>query len=260
MSSVSGMESRAPKRSGGDGTTAAMLSLLDGFRLEQRGVSFALPLSVQRLVAFLAVHRRPVQRLFVAGHLWIDSSEQHANANLRTALWRLRNLGFPLVEATRSELSLAPSVVVDLHECDAEARRVLERREPPGSGELAASLLGGDLLPDWYDDWVLIERERYRQLRLHALELLSEDLAVAGHYAAAVEAGLACVSAEPLRESAHRALVRVHLAEGNPGEAIRQYRLYRRLVHDELGLEPSDELNRLVEFLPIGDGVVTRKR
>jgi DNA-binding SARP family transcriptional activator len=90
--------------------------------------------------------------------------------------------------------------------------------------------------------------------------MLCEDLASADHYAAAVEAGLACVSAEPLRESAHRALVKVYLAEGNPGEAIRQYKLYRKLVHEELGLEPSDELNRLVAFLPIGDGVVTRKR
>ena len=239
-------------------TRETALSLLNGFRLEHRGEPFALSLGVQRLVAFLAVHNRPVQRLFVACHLWIDSSEQHANANLRTALWRLRQLDFPIVDSTRSQLSLAAGIVVDLHESDAHARRLLQRRSP-APDDLDPALLDGDLLPDWYDDWVLIERERFRQLRLHALELLCEDLAAAGFYAAAVEAGLACVSAEPLRESAHRALVRVHLAEGNPGEAIRQYKLYRKLVYDELGLAPSAELERLVESLPVGDGVVTRR-
>jgi DNA-binding SARP family transcriptional activator len=236
------------------------LALLHGFRLELNGGVFQLPLGIQRLVAFLAVHNRPLQRLFVAGNLWIDSPEEHANANLRTALWRLRHLGFRLVDSTRSHLTLAPGVVVDLHESTARARRVLRHERMPALEDVDATLLGGDLLPDWYDDWVLIERERFRQLRLHALETLCEDLAADGSYAAAVEAGLACVAAEPLRESAHRALIKVHLAEGNLGEAIRQYRLYRVLVLDELGLAPSAAMERMVESLPIGDGVVTRQR
>jgi DNA-binding SARP family transcriptional activator len=66
------------------------------------------------------------------------------------------------------------------------------------------------------------------------------------------------VAAEPLRESAHRALIRIHLAEGNPAEAIRQYRLYRRLAFDGLGITPSAEMVRLVEPLTTGEAVVTR--
>ena len=247
-----------------DGRDAAgpelTLALLRGFRLELNGGVFQLPLGIQRLVAFLAVHNRPLQRLFVAGNLWIDSPEEHANANLRTALWRLRHLGFRLVDSTRSHLVLAPGVVVDLHESTAHARRVLRHEGSSSLEDVDATLLGGDLLPDWYDDWVLIERERFRQLRLHALETLCEDLAAEGSYAAAVEAGLACVAAEPLRESAHRALIKVHLAEGNPVEAIRQYRLYRTLVLDELGLPPSPAMQRMLESLPIGDEMVTRQR
>ena len=236
---------------GPEGSNRLELSLLHGFRLEFDGCPVELPLGTQRLVAFLAVHHRPLQRLFVAGSLWIDKSEEHANANLRTALWRLRRLDVPLVDAGRSQLGLTPGVTVDLHEVGVRARTVLRHEGSSELEPLDLLLFDGDLLADWYDEWVLIERERFRQLRLHALETLCEDLAEAGSYASAVEAGLACVAAEPLRESAHRALIKVHLAEGNPGEAIRQYRLFRRLVLDPLGLEPSAAMQGVVGSLPI---------
>ena len=108
------------------------------------------------------------------------------------------------------------------------------------------SALCGDLLPGWYDDWIVLERERFRQLRLRALDTLCERLAEAGCLDAALEAGLAAVAGEPLRESSHRAVVRVHLADGNVAEAIRQYRLYRQLLHDHLGLEPSGQMTELL--------------
>jgi DNA-binding SARP family transcriptional activator len=228
------------------------LSLLRGFSLERDGHQVALPLATQRLVAFLAVHRRPLERLFVAGSLWMDRSEEHANASLRTALWRLRRLDLPLIVSTRSRLVLAPTVTVDLHELTARAEEVLRRQGTPTLAPLDKLLFDGDVLSDWYEDWVLLERERFRQLRLHALEALCEDLTGARSYAAAVEAGLACVAAEPLRESGHRALIKAHLAEGNPGEAIRQYALFRKLVLEQLGLEPSEEMLRVVGSLPIG--------
>jgi DNA-binding SARP family transcriptional activator len=223
------------------------LGLLQGFRLERDGESFPLPLGIQRLVAFLAVHNRPLLRLFVAGNLWLDSNEEHANANLRTALWRLHRLGFNLVDASRSHLSLAPGVVVDLHDVNGRAREVLRQDAVPTRDDLDAILGGGDLLPDWYDDWVLVEREHFRHLRLLALETLCSDLAGAGSYAAAVEAGLACIAAEPLRESAHRALIGAHLVEGNRVEAIRQFRHYEKLVLDELGVEPSATIQRMLD-------------
>jgi DNA-binding SARP family transcriptional activator len=233
------------------------LTLLRGFRLEWHGATVDLPLGSQRLVAFLALHRRPLQRAFVAGNLWIDGTEEHANASLRTTVWRLNQLEFQLVESSRNQLRLTPGVSVDLHETDARARQVLRHE---GSTALLPSdslLFEGDLLTDWYDDWVLIDRERFRQLRLHALETLCEDLAAVGSYGFAVEAGMACVAAEPLRESAHRALINVHRAEGNHGEAIRQYELYRRLVEEQLGLGPSAALKQLVGSLGDRDDVVT---
>jgi DNA-binding SARP family transcriptional activator len=243
-----GVRSRRPRRA--PETTRSRLSLLAGFALDVDGQPVRLPLSAQRVVAFVALHERPLQRVFVAGNLWLDASEERANASLRTALWRLRQPGCTLVEATTTHVALAPGVEVDVREAGERARRVL-RREEPAADDLAALCYVGDLLPDWYDDWVLIERERIRQTRLHALEALCLELTDRRRFAEATEAGLAAVAGEPLRESAHRALVRAHLAEGNPGEAIRQFRLLRRLLHDQLGLEPSAAMCELVEALPV---------
>src|SRR5262249_34948935 len=106
-------------------------------------------------------------------------------------------------------------------------------------------------LPDWYDDWVVIERERFRQLRLHALEALCETLTAERQFGLAVEAGLACVAADPLRGSAHRVLSSAPLAAGNAAEARRQDRLFWNLSEVHLGAPPSDTIERLVATLPV---------
>lgn len=233
--------------SGLPGPPATSLALLQGFELRDHGAVVGLPLSAQRVLAFVALQERPLHRLHVAGNLWVDSSQDQANANLRTALWRLRRPRCSLVAATSTHLALAANVAVDVHDTAARAQRALQHRA--GQADLTVLCGAGDLLPDWYDDWLLVERERFRQLRLHALEALCDDLALAGFYAAATEAGLAAVSGEPLRESAHRALVKTHLAEGNVAEALRQYRVFRELIERELGIEPSDNMEQLVRPL-----------
>jgi DNA-binding SARP family transcriptional activator len=227
------------------------LSLLRGFELYAGDKSVPVPLSAQRLIAFLALYGRPLQRLHVAGCLWLESTQEHANANLRTALWRLRRPGCAVVAATATELSLASNVAVDVHETEDAAQRALAHEG--SQSDLERLCLAGELLPGWYDDWLLIERERLRQLRAHALECLCDDLAAEGEFAAATAAGLSAVSAEPLRESAHRVLIRAHLAEGNVGEAIRQYRIYRHLVRAQLGIEPSSQLRELMRGIRLPD-------
>jgi DNA-binding SARP family transcriptional activator len=87
-----------------------------------------------------------------------------------------------------------------------------------------------------------MERERVRQRVLHALEALSGKLANIGRFADAVDAAILAVSAEPLRESAQRALIVAHVAEGNLVEAYRCYRSYCDLLHRELGVAPSGDL------------------
>jgi DNA-binding SARP family transcriptional activator len=224
------------------------VTLLNGFELVCDGDSVPLPMSVQRLVAFLALHRHPLLRPHVAASLWLDTSDARACASLRSVLWRLHRSGLGVIEATDQRLRLGPDVHVDLHEAEALARQAL--RDDCAEGlDVDPSLLAHDLLPDWYDDWVLIERECFRQLRLWALDALCDRLLHEGRLREALEAGLSSVAGEPLRESAHRALVRVHLADGNPGEAIRQYRFCRRLLREHLGIEPSDQMQQLIRGL-----------
>ncbi|HVM58382.1 MAG TPA: BTAD domain-containing putative transcriptional regulator [Gaiellaceae bacterium] len=228
------------------------LALLGTFELECEGARVRLPMSAQRLVAFVALQEHPVLRTYAAGSLWPDTSDARAHANLRSALWRLHRCGHRVIDATGDRLRLDPAVRVDLHEAEALARRCLVDGVDL---ELEPSALGGDLLPDWYEEWVLLERERFRSLRLRALDALCERLMHAGRLDDALDAGHAAVAGEPLRESAHRALVRVHLAEGNTGEAIRQYRLFRRLLRDHLGLEPSGRMEELMRGISTIDTV-----
>lgn len=225
------------------------LQLLGGFELRLENQVLAVTSGSQRLVVLLALHQRLLPRAYVAGVLWPDVPTGRANANLRAGLWRLPAPCQRAVEQSAQHLRLAVDVTVDLHVATALAQRLLDpmqRCTAEEFGGVARVELSDELLPTWYDDWVLMERERFHQLRLHALEALCERLTIAGRYGEAVDAGLAAVSAEPLRESAHRTLIKTHLAEGNHSEANRQYQRCRRLLADELGVQPSNALRELV--------------
>ena len=222
------------------------LDLLGGFELTCDDRVIDLPSSAQRLLAFLALRDRPLLRTNVAGVLWNETTDEKSCASLRSSLWRLRRSGYDLVEARRADLRLSPQVRVDVRQMIEMTHELLSQRSGARYLDLDDNELGGDLLPDWYDDWVLIERERLRQLRLHALEALAIRRLEAGRHGEAAGAALSAVSIEPLRESAQRVLIRVHLAEGNVGEAMRQYRSYKELILEELGLAPSEQIESLM--------------
>jgi DNA-binding SARP family transcriptional activator len=224
---------------------------MDGFELVCDGEPVQCPLTAQRLLAFLGLHDRPLQRLFVAGKLWTDSTEERALASLRSAIYRAnRPAAPPLVRVVDSRLLLDAEVRVDVREASAQAHRLIDG-EACEDASRAGALLGGELLPDWYDDWLIIERERFRQLRLHGLEALSARLLERERFGEAAEAALSAIAGEPLRESAHRALIRSHLAQGNVGEATRQYRLFCGLARDHLRVPPSALLEALMA--PLGE-------
>jgi DNA-binding SARP family transcriptional activator len=227
-----------------------LLTMLGGFDLRSHGERIVLPPSAERVVAYLAIHQGPASRLNVAGTLWIDVPEDRAMANLRSALWRIRRPGVTIVESVGERLSLAGYVEVDFRELTSAARRLLDGAAGTDSAQLERLATSSDLLGDWYEDWVLLEREHFRQLRLQALERLALELADHGQFGRAAETALAAVASEPLRESAHRALISVHLAQGNRGEAIRQYCIYMRLMLEELDLEPSRQMDELIGLIP----------
>ena len=233
-------------------SSSLQLRLMGGFELRCAGNAVPLPLSAQRVLAFLALHDSPLMRAYLGEVLWPESHRRRAGANLRSAIWRTRQTGHDLFEASSNQLMLAPAIAVDIRERRALARRLLDRSvecSPSDLGLEAVAALSVELLPDWFDEWLLLERERWNQLRLHALEALTERLLAADEYSQAVEAALAAVWVEPLRESAHRLLIRVHTAEGNWSEALSQYQRYRRLLQRELGIAPTEQMEDLIRAL-----------
>jgi DNA-binding SARP family transcriptional activator len=226
------------------------VAVLGQFRLMQGMRVVRVPRASQRLLAFLALRGRIVERAVLAGALWPEASEPHAYSSLRTALTRLQRTARMAVTTSQLELGLAEGVTVDIQHAKTLARRLLDPAIRPTPGDLGTSAvmaLSADLLPDWYDDWVLVEAEDWRQLRLHALEALADHLTAAGRWGEAAVAARAAVRGEPLRETSHAALIRVFLAEGNVSEAMREFTIYRALLYDELGLEPTPRLCRLIQ-------------
>jgi len=228
---------------------AASVTLLGTWRATVAGAEVTVPAACQRIVALLGLSGR-LSRPYLAGTLWGDLDDVRALRRLRSTLWRLPAAARPLIEVTDTALRLAPGVDVDVARVTAMAHALTEGGREVAPDEALALLSGPDLLVGWYDDWVVPEQERINQLRVHALEALADRLTAGRHFGAAIEAGFAAIRADPLRESAHRIVIRAHLAEGNPASALRQYDRYRRLLHSQLGLDhPSPDMVALVESI-----------
>jgi DNA-binding SARP family transcriptional activator len=178
----------------------------------------------------------------------MDHTEARAAANLRSALWRLNQSGVDLLDCDGRMLELASDVEVDVRRMIATGRGAADvagRSDTPIEA-LDPAAMAQELLPDWYDDWVILDRERLRQLRLHLLDLMCTRLTALGRFLDAIDVGLVAIAAEPLRESAHRAVIEAHLAEGNLGEARRQYEIYGNVLRDAACGEPSAALRALL--------------
>jgi DNA-binding SARP family transcriptional activator len=220
------------------------LSLLDGFCLRHHNHEITPSPGEQRLLAFLAV-RGNTRRALVAGTLWPEVTDVQALASLRTALWRLHRAYPTVVATTHDVLMLDSAVTVDLT-CLFE---VMDDVFHGSDNQIELLLnLHGELLPGWYDDWVLYERTRLRQLWLHAVELAGTRRLSAGDHLTALRAGLEAVRADPWRESAHRLVAQVHQAEGNHMDAIQQIDACRALLADS-GITASAQLRQLADTL-----------
>jgi DNA-binding SARP family transcriptional activator len=223
------------------GTTR--LELVNGPRLIDAGATVPIPEGSKQLLALVALEAGPVDRRDAAERLWPDADLSRAGGNLRSALWRLRRAGVDVVTAESTWIGLRPDVRVDVDWWQGWADRLGRGLSDDDTLRIPAGYIEVlNLLPGWYDDWVIVQREAIRHRVLHALETLSRHLSARGRHAEAVEAAMTAVCADPFRESAQRALIATHLQEGNRIEAERALRSYAELLRLELGVTPSAEL------------------
>ncbi|WP_141305628.1 AfsR/SARP family transcriptional regulator, partial [Sinomonas atrocyanea] len=170
-----------------------------------------------------------------------------AASSLRATVFRISHQLPGLLAEDRDPLCLSDEVRVDAHALRDAAQGALTGTEPlPGLAELLGY---AELLPGWYEDWLLYEQERFRQLRMAALEAHAARLLGEGRHQAAIAAALHAAAIEPLDESAQALLIRGQVSAGNEAGAYRTYEDFRKRLAQEMGLEPSD---RLTQLLPAG--------
>jgi DNA-binding SARP family transcriptional activator len=220
------------------------VEVLHQFRVLRDSHHVWLPLGSQQLVARLVVEDRPCARAAMATVLWPERSDRDAATQLRRALWRLNRDVPGLIDRESRQLCLSAGVDVDLAEIHRLAEAVATGTQRVSAH--AVRLLESDLLSDWADPWLMSHRESLRQVRLHTLEALARNDLEAGRPGSALNAALAAVARDPLRESAHRIVIAAHLAEGNASEALRHYAQFRDLLWRELNLRPSTQLQAML--------------
>ncbi len=240
--------------------------LFGGVRVERDNLDGDLHLTrrVQALLAYLLLQPRPHPREVLADLLWGEQDASRARSCLSTTLWRLRRAladgGYTdnlLVTTPAGEVGIdrEQGVWLDVATFESEARRVM--RQPPNAAtatnvaalEGALHLYTGDLLEGFYDDWALRERERIRSLYLSSLHYLLRYYQHQGDSARALTYGTGILDLDPLREDIHRAVIRLYLAAGQRTQALRQYDACRRLLAEELGIDPMPETQRLLPLL-----------
>lgn len=222
------------------------LNLLGYWQLRLNGRPQEVGSRQQRLITALAILGSR-SRAFLADRLWPDSPESQAAGNLRASVFRVSHQLPHLLQASPGSLALQPHVEVDVH----QVRTLMRQIEVGGDlkslpTDAVETLRAADLLPGWYEDWVIYEQERLRQQRLDALETLARRCLARGDLSSAKDAASAAVAMEPLRESAHLLLVRSHLAEGNQASAARVYHDLRNRLRLELGIAPGDAFTQLL--------------
>ncbi len=206
---------------------------------------------LQALLAFLVLQgSAPPHRQHVAFRLWPDSTEAQAHANLRTLLHRLRHAlpsadRFLHVDAQTVQWRGDAPCTVDVADFEralalaAQAQQDENQRAVRVALTEAVERYHGDLLPGWYEDWVLVERERLHQAFLTALERLILLLEQAQDYLAAIGYAQCLLRNDPLHETTYQQLMRLHALRGDRASALRVYQTCTAILARELAVAPS---------------------
>ncbi|MEW6368620.1 MAG: tetratricopeptide repeat protein [Acidobacteriota bacterium] len=248
------------------------LRLLGGFELERNGARVRLEtLKTESLLAYLALRRGPHPRLKLIGLFWGGLPEDRGARNLRRALWNLRRRlaspeGSLPFTATRLAVELVrqPRFWIDAEELQMCMQVEAAVDESGAAGRIEAltaaiDLYRGDLLDGLFiedapefEDWLSIERERFR----HLAETALASLTVLHRQRGASDIALLCarrlLAINPWNESAHRTLMEMLVLTGQRGAALSHYETCRRSLAEELRTSPSKETTELFERIRTG--------
>jgi predicted ATPase/DNA-binding SARP family transcriptional activator/DNA-binding CsgD family transcriptional regulator len=230
------------------------IQLLGEFRLECGGQTVAVnSVQLQSLLAHLILHRgSPQPRSRIAFALWPDVPEAQAYARLRKTLHRLRGVlpdADRRVHADGYSLHWLPDETGSTETDVVLFEDLADQAASPAALRDALALYRGDLLPECYDDWIVLERERLRTVYLGALAKLIRLLEDAGDISQAVRYAEQHVRDEPLEEAAHYRLIRLRALAGDRVGAVRAYRAYVTVLDRELGISPGAATLQLVDEL-----------
>jgi DNA-binding SARP family transcriptional activator/predicted ATPase/biotin operon repressor len=236
-----------------------IIKLLGGLELRRHdGVPVALTSRVARSVlAYLIVHRdRAHTREHLVGVFWPDEPETQARRKLSQALWKIgAALGQDVLMADSLAVRFSPDVAVQL---DLDAfESVFTRGSPEAADQQAVqaalNAYRGEFMAGYSNDWVLDTREQFREALLTGLERLARRAEARGDLEQALEFSRRVVGLEPLREQAHREVMRLCLILNRPREALEQFERCRKVLLEELGEEPLPATRALYQRIQLGE-------
>jgi predicted ATPase/DNA-binding SARP family transcriptional activator len=234
--------------------------LLGQFKVEVDGTPIDIPSRpAQSLLAYLILNASTAQRREkLAGLFWPDSTEQNARSNLRHALWRIRQAlgsdpqtGHDFVTADDFTITFE-AAVDDWLDVAILERKISDDFSPDDLIEMI-SLYQGDLLPGFFEDWVVLERERLQAVFEQKMHLLLERLVEARRWSEVLEWGERWIALGRAPEPAYRVLMIAHNELGDHSSIVTVYQRCVETLQQELGVEPSEQTRELYERLVSGE-------
>ncbi|HEX9012642.1 MAG TPA: BTAD domain-containing putative transcriptional regulator, partial [Anaerolineaceae bacterium] len=195
----------------------------------------------QSLLAYLLTHQGIAHRREkLAGLLWPDASDENARRSLRQALWHVRRA---LKDAPHRLLTDDITVTLNLDQEDQVDALRLEETGTTGSAALAESvaLYAGELLPGFYEEWVVLERERLQAVFERKINQLIESLTAEKCWEEVIPWAERWISTGSAPEAAFRALMTAHHGLGNLPAVAVTYQRAISVLDRELGLAPSSQ-------------------